>query len=67
MLMLKLKQAKHLVVENTETVNEEPKPEEPKEEPKPIEEPKPKPKAKALPRTKKEIEVVQCEKCGNEC
>ena len=54
------------VVEQNETVNEEPTPEEPTEEPtkETIDEPKPKAKAKALPRTKKEIEVVQCEKCG---
>ena len=54
------------VVEQNETVNEEPTPEEPTKET--IDEPKPKAKAKAkaktLPRTKKEIEVVQCEKCG---
>ena len=54
------------VVEQNETVNEEPTPEEPTEEPtkETIDEPKPKAKAKALPRTQKEIEVVQCEKCG---
>ena len=44
------------VVEQNDTVNEEPTPEEPKEEPTP--------KPKALPRTKKEIEVVQCNACG---
>ena len=50
------------VVEQNETVNEEPTPEERTKET--IDEPKPKAnvKAKTLPRTKKEIEVVQCEK-----
>ena len=63
------------VVEQNETVNEEreafallrePTPEEPTDEPtkETIDKPKAKAKAKALPRTKKEIEVVQCDKCG---
>ncbi|MCR9103585.1 MAG: hypothetical protein NXI25_26805 [bacterium] len=43
------------VVEQNETVNEEPTPEEPKE---------PTPKPKALPRIKKEVELVQCNACG---
>ena len=56
------------VVEQNETVNKEPTPEEPTEEPtketKDETKTKAKAKAKALPRTKKEIEVVQCENCG---
>ena len=46
------------VVEQNETVNEEPTPEEVKPE-EVI--PEPKAKAKALPRTKKEVELVECE------
>ena len=44
------------VVEQNETVNEEPTPEEVI--------PEPKAKAKALPRTKKEVELVECEQCS---
>ena len=44
------------VVEQNETVNEEPSPEEAI--------PEPKAKAKALPRTKKEVELVECEQCS---
>ena len=47
------------VVEQNETVNEEPIPEQVKPE-----EDKPEPKAKALPRTKKEVELVECEQCS---
>ena len=49
------------VVEQNETVNKEPTPEEVKPE-EVI--PEPKAKAKALPRTKKEVELVQCEHCS---
>ena len=49
------------VVEQNETVNEEPTPEEVKPE-EVI--PEPKAKAKALPRTKKEVELVECEQCS---
>ena len=49
------------VVEQNETVNEEPSPEEVKPE-EVI--PEPKAKAKALPRTKKEVELVECEQCS---
>ena len=49
------------VVEQKETVNEEPTPEEVKPE---EVSPEPKAKAKALPRTKKEVELVQCEHCS---
>ena len=49
------------VVEQNETVNEEPMPEEVKPE-EVI--PEPKAKAKALPRTKKEVELVECEQCS---
>ena len=54
------------VVEQNETVNEEPTPEEVKPEDVKPEEviPEPKAKAKALPRTKKEVELVQCEHCS---
>ena len=48
-------------VEQNETVNEEPTPEEVKPE-EVI--PEPKAKAKALPRTKKEVELVQCAHCS---
>ena len=51
------------VVENNETVKEEPN-EESKEEPKPEPKEELKPKAKALPRTKKEVELVECEQCS---
>ena len=44
------------VVEQNETVNEEPTSEEVI--------PEPKAKAKALPRTKKEVELVECEQCS---
>ena len=44
------------VVAQNETVNEEPSPEEAI--------PEPKAKAKALPRTKKEVELVECEQCS---
>ena len=47
------------VVEQNETVNEKPMPEEVKPE-----EVKPEPKAKASPRTKKEVELVECEQCS---
>ena len=53
------------VVEQNDTVNEEREPK--KEEVKPEEredKPEPKAKAKAFPRTKKEIELVECEQCS---
>ena len=50
------------VVEQNETVNEEPTPEEPKETKELKEEPTTKPKA--LPRIKKEVELVHCNACG---
>ena len=49
------------VVEQNETVNEKPMPEEVKPE---GDKPEPKVKAKALPRTKKEVELVECEQCS---
>ena len=49
------------VAEQNETVNEEPMPEEVKPE---EDKPEPKAKAKALPRTKKEVELVECEQCS---
>ena len=49
------------VVEQNETVNEEPTPAEVKPE---EVTPEPKAKAKELPRTKKEVELVECEQCS---
>ena len=69
MLIMKLEQMNHLLIitllnkmihliKNVNLKKEEVKPEEREDKP------EPKAKAKALPRTKKEVELVECEQCS---